>query len=485
MLKKLSAIISIFVVIMYFALSNQKALFAYKAYNCFKNNNIKCAQKNYEKAFELGYVNEKARNIYVNSIINSPFDIEAQNKIINFLSYEVEDSAKNKLDFFLHDLKQEIHKNYPQNYIKQTTYNQKILRWGSLPITYNIIADSEIPNYIKNEIEKAFFEWERATEGLILFKNDIKNSNIVFKLEKENPAQNNNKKYIAAFTTPEINGQKLEKMEIKIYITNPLGEMLTENQIFNTALHEIGHALGFMGHSTDKNNIMYMTKDTIASSEDSRDSLTEGDINTIKLLYKIKPDITNSNDIVAEYRSEFVLGSTEEINRAKITEAKNYIKNAPSIVTGYIDLAETFSANKEYSKAIKTLEQAARITDSDELSEIVYYNLALMYYHIDHMDLAKDYIYKSIEIKQTEEKSFLLAEILNKNGEFSEAEKEYKYLIRKKPDNIEYTIALTNLYITNKKYLKARKTLAYFIKRNPSEKNNPRFKPYGILQLFL
>ena len=42
-------------------------------------------------------------------------------------------------------------------------------------------------------------------------------------------------------------------------------------------------------------------------------NLTVGDINTLKLLYKIKPQITNEIDAKADYIPYFVLGAKEEI----------------------------------------------------------------------------------------------------------------------------------------------------------------------------
>ena len=43
-------------------------------------------------------------------------------------------------------------------------------------------------------------------------------------------------------------------------------------------------------------------------------------------------------------------------------------------------------------------------------------------------------------------------------------------LLEKNPNNTEYLIALTNLYITEKKYFKARAILKDYFKRNPEEK---------------
>lgn len=486
MLKKFSAIIAFLAIILFVALNiNQEKIFILKANDCFKNNDIKCAQENFEKAFVLGYQKELARETYVNTIINSPLDLESQEKIIKFLSYDVNDSAKLKLDYFLQDLRIEVFKTYPANYVKQAVYNQKILRWGRNPITYDIVVDFNLPQKILDEIKSAFLEWENATDKLITFEMDKENPNIIFRLEENIPSEKVDAKFIVAYTTPEIDSNKLKNMEIKFYVKNPLGQILTNNQIYNTALHEIAHALGLMGHSNDKNNIMYMIKDTQAVSKNIRENLTNADINTIKLLYKIKPDITNSDENIGEYLPEIILGSDEEISSAKLEEAKRYIQNAPSIVAGYIDLAESYSANKEYSKSIKTLEHALKIADTDELVDIVCFNLALTYFNIDHMEMAKDYIYRSIAIENTDEKRFLLAEIFSKSGEISSAEREYKYLVKKNPKYIEYTIALTNLYVMNKNYIKARKVLSDFVKINPSEKKNPRFKPYGILRILL
>jgi hypothetical protein len=37
----------------------------------------------------------------------------------------------------------------------------------------------------------------------------------------------------------------------------------------------------------------------------------------------------------------------------------------------------------------------------------------------------------------------------------------------------------------DKQYLKARKVLKDYFAKNPSEKNNPKLKPYGVIRAFL
>lgn len=274
-------------------------------------------------------------------------------------------------------------------------------------------------------------------------------------------------------------------MVINFYLQDPQGEYYTENETYNTALHEIAHALGFMGHSYDKKNIMYLTKDSISVMNDSREELTEADINTIKLLYKIKPDITNISDANGDYIPYLVFGNDTEVNHAKTKEAKNYIRKAPELPSGYIDLAESYVASKDYAKAIKSLEKALTLADTDETRNIIYYNLAVAYYYINHLPMALDYAKKAEEIKNSEEVRYLFAEIYTKQQNLPKAIKEYSNLITTDPQNMEYAIALTNIYVKERKYLAARKVLKNYIRNNPAERNNPRFNPYGIIKLGL
>ena len=116
---------------------------------------------------------------------------------------------------------------------------------------------------------------------------------------------------------------------------------------------------------------------------------------------------------------------------------------------------------------------------------MIYFNLAITYFYIDHLEMAQSYLKKSMEIEDSEEKHYLLGEIYVRKGDTEKAIKEYSSLIKQNPQNIEYTIALTNIYVINREFIKARKTLKNFVKINPSERNNPRLKPYGILNFGL
>lgn len=450
----------------------------------FKKNDINSAIKFYEIAFDFGLKDSTARQNYINLIINAPLDIPAQEHLEKFIEIPIDDGAKNEANAFLSSLRYQIHKNYPDNYIYQCTYNQKIIRWSNNEITYGYTNPQKAPEYYIKEIDNAFLEWEKALDNSIHFVKTSDNPDIVIRFNSTVLGSDKNEKYIAATTQPVINSDSLKNMITDYYLTSPDGNYYSDNQIFNTALHEIGHELGIMGHSDYRKNVMYMSSDYTTLSDDSRKTLTNSDINTIKLLYKIKPDITDKKQSTGEYTRFIVFGGENEVANAKIREAKIYINKTPNLPLGYIDLADAYMGNKEYRKALKCLNKALMIAKDNDTIYTIYYNLALVSYYISDYENAKAYLEKSGNMKNSDNATRLLAEIYTASGAENEAIALYEVLISKYPSDIEYTIALANIYVRRKNYLKARAVLKNYISQNPAEKNNPRLKPYGIIRLF-
>ncbi len=109
----------------------------------------------------------------------------------------------------------------------------------------------------------------------------------------------------------------------------------------------------------------------------------------------------------------------------------------------------------------------------------------IVYLKIENNEMALDYAKEAKKIKNSEEINFVLAEIYSGLGQNKESISLYKQLIRQNPQNIEYVICLTNIYVKKKDYLHARRVLKNYFKCNPNERNNPRFNPYGILKFGL
>ena len=458
-------------------------IYANRGNKYYRNHQINKAIENYEKAISAGNHSESLRSTYVDLLIQSASTIDTERKLADIAFDNIKDFASQKAEVFLYEIRREIHRKYPKNYIQQAVYNQKIIHWGKIPITYAFKNVSTVPRIYGYEIMNAFKEWEATGKVKFLYTNKSDANIIIEFINNDAKAVEDGEKYVIAYTTPIIQQDVLSQMNIKFNIKNFKGELYSPNQIYNTALHEIFHALGYMGHSYNKGNIMYMSKDSGTEFSDRKLQLTDADISTLELLYKIEPDITNAHDLKYEYIPYLVLGDKNEINYHKIREAKHYIKKAPTLAGGYVDLAESLTAQQKYSEAISILEKALELASNDDERHIIYYNLGVSYYFIGNYYMTHSYIKEAQKIKDSEEMHLLLAETYVKENNISKAISEYNDLLKYAPNNINYVINLANLYINRRSYLKARQVLKNYIKQNPQDKSNTLFKPYGILML--
>ena len=471
-----------FVFIMCFLFLNKTGFYAQVGKFYLKRGAYLSAQSFLEKSYSLGNTDTDFRVMYVNSLVNSPLSIEAQERLVEIVQDDIQDSASASAEFFLHNLKKEIHNKYTDNYVRQAAYNQKIMHWGKLPITYTFKNNKKVSPEIVAAINDAFDTWERSSSARLKFSRVYgDHADIIIKFNYKkiiNPALG--QKYVIAHTTPFFAQDKLIKMEIDCNLYNLDGEVFTSSQFYNTALHEIFHALGFMGHSFEPDSVMYVAKNSNIS-ENSRQILSEADKITLELFYKIKPDITNAEELEYEYIPYLIIGNNAEVNYIKGDEAKKYIKKAPNVPAGYIDYAQVLLNEKNYTASIAYLNKALRLAFDDETKNLIYYNLAVVNYYDGNYLLAQVYIDKAMEYKDDNDLQVLNAEIFFKQNKTEEAVDIYKNLTAKNPDNIDYALNLVNIYIKNKHYILARKVLKDYIKHNPKSKSDSRIKKYWML----
>lgn len=393
-----------------------------------KKENYESAYKYYSKAVHLSPSNPDYRYQYASVLSKLKPSIKVQKEMFELSEDPKKDRAVYLAKQQLNSWNTQIMSNYGSNYIEQVPYDNVVLRWNPatfpLKVAIDFPVESQMPEYYRNEITNAFYQWQNST-GFVKFTfvSSQKDADIIVKflpLPQSN-CDSTGCKYVVAYTEPLIKNRQLKNMTITLYDKDAYGNYFSDKELYNTILHEIGHALGIMGHSYSTDDVMYM-----ASSKDNMSGIFSRyrsnfqyislkDLNTIKLLYNLTPGITNTplNDLKTDglIYAPVVLGGFDRINKNKIKEAENYIKRAPDLPNGYIDLAAAYSESGNIKKAEQNLETALKLSKTAKDQYIIYYNYAVVYLNNNQPQKALPYAQKAREISNTEESAELISNI--------------------------------------------------------------------------
>ncbi len=403
------------------------AVFFKAGLNEYKVKHFEKAHKYLSIAKNLKPDNKEYKYNYVLALASIPPTYNVQKEMYALSKDNVTDSAARlalvQTDFW----KRRILKKYGQNYIEQTPYDSKIIRWdiASFPLKVYIDfpSNDKLPDYYREEISKALNQWETSSGFLkFTFTQKAKEAQIVIKFLPlpENNCVGRVCKYVVAFTEPTIKVDMLKKMTITLYDKDAYGNYFSDKELYNTILHEIGHALGIMGHSYSTDDLMYMSNEEQQNNiytrfRSSFQYISAKDINTITLLYNLAPDI--SNIPVSKIEKEkliyppIILGTAEDMQMDKIKEAKNYIKKAPAIPNGYIDLGIAYAQLGQKNNALKALNKALELSKTPQDNYIVYYNMAVVEMNAGNLSKALINARKAQEYFDSEEISDLISNI--------------------------------------------------------------------------
>lgn len=119
-----------------------------------------------------------------------------------------------------------------------------------------------IPQHARRDLMKqAFSAWTRATGGKIAFKYvnnpDIADIKVTFVRDIYDVTGNRS---TLGFTRQQFAGKYMASAEITISDRAPNGAALKKEGVYRVMVHEIGHALGWTGHSESRKSIMYFAK---------------------------------------------------------------------------------------------------------------------------------------------------------------------------------------------------------------------------------
>jgi predicted Zn-dependent protease len=465
----------------------------------YQHRDYKKAYSYFNTVLRLNRNDKDFRYYFVQTLVKLPPTLDVQKKLYEFAQENLSDSADLIADRQIAKWKQRIISNIGENYIEQVPYDNKILRWDAskFPLKVFIQNTSQTaPKYYKDEIENAFSQWTRSSAGFIRFSlvDNANDADIVVKVLSSadiNKCSEENCKYVVAYTSPMVKGDLLKQMNITFYDSNNLAKPFSQREIYNTALHEIGHALGVMGHSYDKDDLMYMENNVDQTFDKSRSDfqlISPIDLNTLNLLYKLIPEITNTDLAKFDYSKQFfapiIMGSGEQINSRKLLEAQNYIASAPNLPNGYIDLSAAYVEQHEYNNAIESLQKALERSTNDSEKVVVYYNFAVIYMDIQDWETSLKYANLAKSIQPSAEIDGLIAGINFNRGNKTFAKNSYIETLEKNPGSVIDSINLAKIYLKELNLVDAGKTLNTLVQANPDVKSDPRIKAYSILMFF-
>ena len=235
-----------------------------------------------------------------------------------------------------------------------------------------------------------------------------------------------------------------------------------------------------MGHSTDFHDLMYVG----GASEFSK-----RDINTVKLLYLLFPDITNTSlrNLSTERKiyAPIITGETLEQDQEIYTKAKTYINRSPDLSLGWTLLGTYYYKTHDYPKAIKALLKAKSLSRFDNERVEINGNLGLIYVTIKDYENAIFYFKEAQKYGESSELTAMLGFALIQSGKKEEGEQMMSKAFASEPSNLEIGFMLADDDCSEMAFIKTVKVLRTLKKNNADYIYSPDRRKYKILNLFV
>ena len=331
------------------------------------------------------------------------------------------------------------------NYIDNALYNGQIVRWSlsGMPLKIYINQPAGVPgyqSYYYSVTVAAIESWVKEAEAGILsyvLVNDRKKADISFDFVS-NIGKQSETGYLLGLAKPYIKGNILENCTIELRTRDINNNPIPKQEMFITALHEFGHTLGIWGHSSRVSDVMYDCESE--NSENSAQGLSLRDINTLRILYMLDPEISNfapgEGPGENSQKNKFVLGSSGNRINNKFQENIDYVKKHPKNALSWSNLGNTYDQTGNHKDAItcynKALELDPAFTDARNALAISY----------------------------------------DKVGDKENALKQFATLVSQEPKNISFSYNLALYLVKSSRKQDAKSVLNKLIINNPDAKSD-------------
>ena len=395
------------------------ALYNYnKARALYDNGQYEQSLPYFERSLFANSKGVLARFFYVLALSKSEPKYSVQKKLYEMSNSKIDDEATKTAKYQIKVVKHKLMKGLEDNYIYNAVYGNDILRWDikSFPLKVYFDKSDTVPEYYINSINRAMSLWSKNT-NFVKFVNveDSSNADIFITFKNIEQAQcEDSCKFVIAYTEPSITSKNLlNRMTLTFYRTNPNNESFSASEIYNTAVHEIGHTLGVMGHSDNPDDLMYSLQTDNSWFGSFREILSVRDLNTLVLLYRISPTISNVSGLKSEtfYYSPLILGDNDIVLQNKLEELKGYISSYPNIAAGYINISSIYADLGDFNSSLDALNQAEVLAKNDDERFLVAYNRAITYFNLQNYSKALEYAKEAKGIKSTQTVQELITDI--------------------------------------------------------------------------
>lgn len=331
-----------------------------------------------------------------------------------------------------------------ENYIVSAVdSNGKLVRWKKDKIVVFVS-----PSEYSRVIYQALSRYNTEFEGYLKFYVTKKNQSADIVIDVVDSFDSNNIKdqvYVAGLTNNTITGQDrvLTKSHIQLLSVRPnSNQKVSKNDMYKVILHEIGHSIGIIGHSSNPKDVLFAN--STVSDFSSRD------INTIKIMY------SGDNKLIENLTKNFADQRLKEaekyaqltpkkaiawVNLAKVyydlgkkEDAINAYKKAISLEPKnpmvYQSMGECYYTSEKYATAIEMYNRALDYSKSSQEKVAILTMIGMSYTKIDDFNQAYVYFdeaFKNDSANLSVLKNYLVACVhLNKKSEANEALEKYK-----------------------------------------------------------
>ena len=428
-----------------FAASSFGATYFQQGVSLFNKKNYQAARTTFSKAIDLNNYDLSSRYYYAICCVRLGEKERAISEFHTIIrmdpdSYAASMSKKALISLDPNGFYKPVNSSSNQydNYINNAvTSNGMYVRWDrTKPIRVYVDTANTTIEY-SNEVKKAVKQWTEALKGTatIVPAYSAQSADIVVVFSRKT-FEITKTHHTLCTTLPQYTSNSLLRLsKVELSTMSPSGKVYSPVLVYNTALHELGHALGIWGHSQNKSDIMYAYAD-----DNYRRSLSARDIRTIKLLYQNPANITNTSNSSANVATKL---NKKRIN-TKVEEALNYLKKNPTSVTAHRHLGSVYMGMGDYDNAILVYKRVIVLNPKDDLSYF-----AIGYLYFKKKDTQNSIVY-------------------------------YKKAVDLKPAKIEYTAELVRQYISVKRYNEARAAIENLYRLNPEAKKNRMIAKFQV-----